>query len=47
MQLIRAAISEEKRIDLKSSVADLVTETDTQVEKLIFDTLREKFPTHR
>ncbi|MBN3271847.1 IMPA1 monophosphatase, partial [Polyodon spathula] len=31
---------------LKSSPADLVTETDQKVESLIISSIREKFPTH-
>lgn len=33
-------------IQIKATCADLVTETDKEVEKLIFDTLRSKFPSH-
>ena len=47
MQVIRAALKEEKRVELKSSIADLVTETDQKVEQMIISTLKEKFPSHR
>jgi fructose-1,6-bisphosphatase/inositol monophosphatase family enzyme len=33
-------------VQTKASSADLVTETDKQVEELIFSFLREKFPSH-
>jgi len=32
---------------MKSTFADLVTETDKNVEDIIVGYLREKFPTHR
>ena len=37
--MIRGAFSQEKRIELKESIADLVTETDQAVEKMIIGTL--------
>jgi len=33
-------------IEAKQSFADLVTETDKNVEKLVFDMLKEKYPSH-
>jgi len=45
-KMIRKAFHEEKEIETKISVADLVTKTDQQVEAMIMSTLREKFPTH-
>ena len=36
-----------QNIESKATCADLVTETDKAVEKLIFDTLRTHFPNHR
>ncbi|KAM4027907.1 inositol monophosphatase 2 [Anomaloglossus baeobatrachus] len=46
-QVVRKALTEEKRVSTKTSVVDLVTETDHYVEELIISALREKFPTHR
>lgn len=46
-QIIREALRIEKRVQTKSSAADLVTETDQLVEKLIISTLHTKFPSHR
>ena len=38
---------ENKAVQTKTSGADLVTETDKQVEQLIFSFLKERFPSHR
>uniref|UniRef100_A0A671ESY1 Inositol monophosphatase 2 n=1 Tax=Rhinolophus ferrumequinum TaxID=59479 RepID=A0A671ESY1_RHIFE len=46
-QIIRKALSEEKRVSTKTSAADLVTETDHLVEDLIISELQKKFPSHR
>ncbi|XP_034497892.1 inositol monophosphatase 2 isoform X2 [Ailuropoda melanoleuca] len=46
-QIIRKALSEEKRVSTKTSAADLVTETDHLVEGLIISELQERFPSHR
>ncbi|XP_072425925.1 inositol monophosphatase 2 isoform X2 [Chiloscyllium punctatum] len=46
-QIIREALTSEKRVQTKSSAADLVTETDQLVENLIISTLSNKFPSHR
>lgn len=46
-QVVRKALTEEKRVSTKTSVVDLVTETDQFVEELIISALREKFPSHR
>ncbi|GCB67291.1 inositol monophosphatase 2-like isoform X2 [Scyliorhinus torazame] len=46
-KIIREALRIEKRVQTKSSAADLVTETDRLVENLIISTLSEKFPSHR
>ncbi|XP_022108753.1 inositol monophosphatase 1-like [Acanthaster planci] len=43
---IRATFQGKKSIELKSSPADLVTETDQKVEQLIISFLRSKFPDH-
>ena len=44
--LIRAGFSAPKGVEFKGAV-DLVTDTDKQCEKLIFDILRKAFPTHK
>ncbi|XP_073407092.1 inositol monophosphatase 2 isoform X1 [Dendrobates tinctorius] len=46
-QVVRKALTKEKRVSTKTSVVDLVTETDHYVEELIISALREKFPSHR
>ncbi|XP_068955718.1 inositol monophosphatase 2 [Petaurus breviceps papuanus] len=46
-QIIKKALTEEKRVSTKTSAADLVTETDHLVEDLIISELRKKFPSHR
>ncbi|XP_069477374.1 inositol monophosphatase 1 [Ambystoma mexicanum] len=40
------ALKDEVSIMLKSSPADLVTETDQKVEKIIISSIKEKFPSH-
>ena len=47
LQIIRKALSEEKRVSTKTSAADLVTETDHVVEALILQELQQRFPSHR
>ena len=44
--MIRETFYKEKNIECKSTVTDLVTETDKAVEKMIFDTIRESYPDH-
>ncbi|XP_019625588.1 PREDICTED: inositol monophosphatase 1-like [Branchiostoma belcheri] len=44
---VRSAFYREKTVTMKSSPADLVTETDQNVEKMVFSFFRRKFPTHR
>jgi len=44
--LIREAFYSPKRIQTKSAITDLVTETDQLAEKTIFDYLRSQYPTH-
>ncbi|XP_077865864.1 inositol monophosphatase 1-like, partial [Saccoglossus kowalevskii] len=44
--VIREAYKLEKRVLLKSSAADLVTETDQRVEKMIISRLKDKYPSH-
>ncbi|XP_075682555.1 inositol monophosphatase 2 isoform X1 [Rhinoderma darwinii] len=46
-QVVRKAMIEEKKVTTKTSVVDLVTETDHFVEDLIISALKEKFPSHR
>ena len=46
VQMIREAFKQEKRIQIKSGMADLVTETDKKVEQLIISAVKEQFPTH-
>uniref|UniRef100_A0A8C9P6W5 Inositol-1-monophosphatase n=1 Tax=Spermophilus dauricus TaxID=99837 RepID=A0A8C9P6W5_SPEDA len=46
-QIIRKALTEEKRVSTKTSAVDLVTETDHLVENLIISELRKRFPSHR
>ena len=46
-QIAQDALHREKQVDEKISTADLVTETDIKVEKMIFSELRQKFPTHK
>ncbi|KAG8442215.1 hypothetical protein GDO86_011132 [Hymenochirus boettgeri] len=46
-QVVKKALTEEKRVSTKTSAVDLVTETDHLVEDLIISALREKFPSHR
>ncbi|XP_036374929.1 inositol monophosphatase 1-like [Megalops cyprinoides] len=45
-EIIRDALQNDMKIMCKSSSVDLVTKTDQQVEQFIFDSVREKFPTH-
>lgn len=44
--MINRKINEDKKIQIKSSKIDFVTETDQQVEKMLMDGIREKFPNH-
>jgi len=46
-KLIKEAFNKPKNVDLKSSTIDLVTETDTAVEKMILDKINSAFPTHK
>ncbi|KAK2185981.1 hypothetical protein NP493_215g03009 [Ridgeia piscesae] len=45
-EMIREAFKQEKQVSTKSSLADLVTESDKKVEQLIISTVKDKFPTH-
>ncbi|KAK2149689.1 hypothetical protein LSH36_442g03006 [Paralvinella palmiformis] len=44
--VIRDAFQEEKRIEIKESIADLVTETDKKVEQMIISKFKSHFPDH-
>lgn len=46
-QLVAERNSQRKTIELKSCNIDLVTETDQQVEKLLMDGIRAKYPEHQ
>ncbi|TNN39797.1 Inositol monophosphatase 1 [Liparis tanakae] len=46
-QMIREALQEDIAVMQKSSPVDLVTETDQKVERLIIDSIKEKYPAHR
>ncbi|XP_029446831.1 inositol monophosphatase 2 isoform X1 [Rhinatrema bivittatum] len=46
-QIVRKALAEEKRVSTKTTVVDLVTETDQFVEELLISSLKEKFPSHK
>ncbi|XP_063062484.1 inositol monophosphatase 1-like [Engraulis encrasicolus] len=45
-KVIRDALQNEVKIMTKSSTVDLVTKTDQRVEKIIIESVKEKFPTH-
>ena len=47
MQIIRDAYYKEKNIQEKQSFADLVTETDTGVERALVGALKLQYPTHK
>ena len=44
--VIKDAYDKPKNVELKCSIADLVTETDTFVEKMILDKIKTSFPNH-
>ncbi|KAM3604043.1 uncharacterized protein V6R79_005645 [Siganus canaliculatus] len=46
-EMILAAFEQRKDVKLKSSVADLVTETDQRVENVLISTIRKQYPEHR
>lgn len=46
-QVVRDALGGDRAVMTKSSSVDLVTQTDQKVEKLIIQSVKEKFPTHR
>lgn len=45
-KIISNVFKERKTVETKETSADLVTETDKLVEKLIFETLQKEFPNH-
>lgn len=45
--VVREAFFKDKTLQTKSTYADLVTETDQEVERLIINSFKEKYPTHR
>ncbi|XP_030016303.1 inositol monophosphatase 1-like isoform X1 [Sphaeramia orbicularis] len=46
-EMIMSSLHHPKDVKLKSSAADLVTETDQRVEKFLIMTIRRRFPQHR
>ncbi|XP_029309081.1 inositol monophosphatase 1 [Cottoperca gobio] len=46
-EVVQEALQEDRTVMTKSSSVDLVTQTDLKVEKLIIQSVKEKFPTHR
>ena len=47
IQEIYSAFFKDKSICTKQGCADLVTETDKAVEKMIIHNINEKYPTHK
>ncbi|XP_074545549.1 inositol monophosphatase 1-like isoform X2 [Halichoeres trimaculatus] len=45
--VVREALQVDRKVMTKSSSVDLVTQTDQKVEKLIIQSVQEKFPSHR
>ncbi|XP_043990691.1 inositol monophosphatase 1 [Gambusia affinis] len=46
-EVVREALSDDRKVMTKSSAVDLVTQTDQKVEQLIIQSVKEKFPQHR
>lgn len=46
-EVVLAAFNGQKEVRLKSSPADLVTETDQRVEKMLISSIRKQYPQHR
>lgn len=46
-KLIKDTCGKVSAIEAKQSYADLVTETDKTVERLVFEGLKKKYPSHR
>uniref|UniRef100_A0A3Q4GCT2 Inositol-phosphate phosphatase n=1 Tax=Neolamprologus brichardi TaxID=32507 RepID=A0A3Q4GCT2_NEOBR len=45
--VVLTAFQQEKEVKLKSSPADLVTETDQRVEMILLSAIRSQYPQHR
>ncbi|CAJ1073218.1 hypothetical protein L3Q82_021029%2C partial [Xyrichtys novacula] len=46
-EVVREALQADRKVMTKSSSVDLVTQTDQKVERLIIQSVKEKFPSHR
>ncbi|GFS11540.1 inositol monophosphatase [Elysia marginata] len=46
-KVIREAFYKEKKVDTKMSAADLVTETDQAIEKMVETMIMKKYPSHK
>uniref|UniRef100_A0A3Q4MZ29 Inositol monophosphatase domain containing 1 n=1 Tax=Neolamprologus brichardi TaxID=32507 RepID=A0A3Q4MZ29_NEOBR len=46
-KVVLTAFQQEKEVKLKSSPADLVTETDQRVEMILLSAIRSQYPQHR
>eukprot|EP00064_Thunnus_orientalis_P026308 superscaffoldBa00016244_g26808 len=46
-EVVLSAFQQKKEVKLKSSPADLVTETDQRVEKILISAIRNQYPDHR
>ncbi|XP_028297165.1 inositol monophosphatase 1-like [Gouania willdenowi] len=46
-EMVREALLADRKVETKSSSVDLVTQTDQKVEKMIIESVKEKFPGHR
>ncbi|CRL02942.1 CLUMA_CG015782, isoform A [Clunio marinus] len=46
-EIVAARNSQRKTVQIKSHPTDFVTETDQQIEKLLIDGIRKKFPDHK
>ncbi|XP_054870759.1 inositol monophosphatase 1-like isoform X4 [Amphiprion ocellaris] len=46
-EVVLSAFQQHKEVKLKSSPADLVTETDQRVEKILISAIRNRYPQHR
>ncbi|KAM4729132.1 inositol monophosphatase 1-like [Anableps anableps] len=46
-EVVREALTDDRKVMTKSSAVDLVTQTDQKVEQLIIQSVKEKFPEHR
>lgn len=46
-QIIKSRINQKKTIETKASAIDFVTETDQEVEKLLIEGIKNKYPDHK